>query len=124
MTMALLSEDFHNKMKIILSSPVYKTFTTDQTSRIERQTVSLTNNAEMAQDWSKKLTLHALVPPKLCGLPKTHKQDVPLRPTLHCISTPTYGLPKHFRGLVCPLVRESERTDIWIITTSIHPKIV
>jgi hypothetical protein len=75
--------------------------TKDKTSRTEGQMASLTNKAGIAQGLSKKLTLHALILPKLCGLPKTHKQDLPLRPTVNCIGKPMYGLPKYFTGLVC-----------------------
>jgi hypothetical protein len=62
MTVVLLSEDFHNRTKIILSGPVYRMLTTDKTSRMERQMASLTNKEGITQIPSEKLVLHALVP--------------------------------------------------------------
>jgi hypothetical protein len=38
------------------------------------------------------------------GLPKIHKEDVPLRPIVNCIASPTYDLAKYLAGLLNPLV--------------------
>jgi hypothetical protein len=51
-------------------------FTTDPTSRREKQMASLIQS-NAAQGWSKKLASHA---------PKIHKQDVSSRPTVLWIS--------------------------------------
>ena len=42
-------------------------------------------------------------PPKLYGLPKIHKSNVPLRPIVSCIESPTYQLAKHVTSLTTPL---------------------
>jgi len=42
-------------------------------------------------------------PPKLYGLPKIHKPQVPLRPIVSCIGSPTYQLLKHIAKLITPL---------------------
>ena len=46
-------------------------------------------------------------PPRLYGLPKIHKERVPLRPTVNNIGAPTYQLYKHLSGLLNPLTRET-----------------
>lgn len=43
-------------------------------------------------------------PPKLYGLPKVHKPNVPLRPIVSQIDSPTYDLAKHVASVLQPLV--------------------
>ena len=50
-----------------------------------------------------KLKPAASRPPKLYGTPKIHKPDVPLRPIVSCIGSPTYQLAKHVTSLIAPL---------------------
>jgi hypothetical protein len=73
-------------MQAILSNPIYRKLITDPSSMTERQMVSLIRKPNIAQNWSKKLTSHALVPPRLYVLPKIHRQDVSLQPIVNCIS--------------------------------------
>jgi hypothetical protein len=40
------------------------------------------------------------VPPRLNSLPKIHKTNVPLRPIVNCITSPTYLLAKYLAGLL------------------------
>jgi len=42
--------------------------------------------------------------PLFYGLPKVHKEGVPLRPIVSFCSSPTYALSKHLAGLLSPLV--------------------
>ena len=42
-------------------------------------------------------------PPRLCGLPKIHKQSVPLRPIVSCIGSPSYKLSKCIASIISPL---------------------
>lgn len=42
--------------------------------------------------------------PKLYGLPKVHKANVPLRPIVSQVDSPTYNLAKHVAGVLQPLV--------------------
>jgi hypothetical protein len=56
----------------------------------------------------KRLTPYASAPPRLYGLPKIHKEGVPLRLIVNCISSPTYALAKYLMGLPSPLVGQSD----------------
>ena len=40
--------------------------------------------------------------PEIDGLPKIHKPDVPLRPIISCIPSPTYQLSKHITSFISP----------------------
>ena len=46
--------------------------------------------------------------PRLYGLPKVHKQDVPLRPIVSFVSSPTYQLSKFLTSLLSPIVGLSD----------------
>ena len=45
--------------------------------------------------------------PLLYGLPKVHKPEVPLRPIVSFVHSPTYQLSKHLAKLLSPLVGNS-----------------
>ena len=50
--------------------------------------------------------------PRLCRLPKIHKLDVPLRPIVSAIGSPTYNLAKHLTELLWPYIGQME-TYVW-----------
>jgi hypothetical protein len=62
----------------------------------------------MPEEDAKRLTPHDSSPPRLYGLPKIHKMDVPLRPIVNCIGSPTYDLAKYLTDLLIPLVEQSD----------------
>jgi Reverse transcriptase (RNA-dependent DNA polymerase). len=93
-------------MRSILNSLVYRKLPTDPTNKIERNTIRLIKKS-IPEDTVKKLSPRGTVPPRRYGIPKAHKEDVPLRPIVNCISSPTYGLAKHLVGLLKPLVGNS-----------------
>ena len=37
------------------------------------------------------------------GLPKIHKKEVPLRPIVSCIQSPSYDLSKYIASIISPL---------------------
>ena len=41
---------------------------------------------------------------KLYGLPKIHKADVPMKPMVSCIGSPTYNLAKYITTLMSLLI--------------------
>ena len=46
-------------------------------------------------------------PPMIYGLPKIHKESIPLRPIVSCIGSPTYKLAKHIVSIITPLVGQT-----------------
>ena len=61
----------------------------------------------ISKDIGKRLKPVASKPPKLYGLPKIHKPQVPLRPIVSCIGSPTYHLTKYITSLIPPLVGQT-----------------
>ena len=47
-------------------------------------------------------------PPRIYGLPKIHKPEVPLRPIVSCIGAPSYQLSNHMASLISPLAGEAD----------------
>lgn len=45
--------------------------------------------------------------PRIYGLPKIHKPDVPLRPIASCIGSPSYLISKHIATLISPLTGQT-----------------
>jgi hypothetical protein len=79
----------------------------DPTNKIVRRTTSLIKKSDIPEEVTKKLIPHASAPPRLCGLRKIHKKDIPLRPIVNCIASPTYALAKYLAGLLSPFVGQS-----------------
>jgi hypothetical protein len=68
----------------------------------DRKTASLIGKSDIARDITKKLIPTALVPPRLFGLPKIHKENVLLRPAVNCTVSPTCLLVQHLARLGSP----------------------
>jgi hypothetical protein len=75
-TVILSSTDYKSKVRYLLDDPVYKRLTSDPTSKIEKRTASLIKRSDLPEEISKKLILHASIPPSLYRLPKIHKASL------------------------------------------------
>ena len=54
-----------------------------------------------------RLRCSVLQPPKLHGLPKLHKPNIPMRPIVSFCGSPTYQLSKYLTNVLKPLTDES-----------------
>lgn len=102
------STTYKDKVTNLLSDPSYRKLDKDPTSRIENRTRTLLKRSELPTDIVKSLIPRSSVPPRLYGLPKIHKTDVPLRPIVSAIGSPTYTLAKHLTTLLQPVVGTCE----------------
>jgi len=86
-----------NKQKIssLLQDPAYRKLTKDPTGSIERKTMALLKKSSLTEETCQQLGPAGSRPPRLYGLPKIHKEVVPLRPIVSNIGAPTYQLSKH-----------------------------
>ena len=64
--------------------------------------------------------------PLLYGLPKIHKPNVPLRPIVSFMQSPTYQLSKHLTRILSPLIGNTDSSVLNSVefSTFIHLKIV
>ncbi|KAJ4427431.1 hypothetical protein ANN_25053 [Periplaneta americana] len=61
-------------------------------------------NSSIPTEIQRTIKKSEALPPRLYGLPKIHKQDVPLRPIVNAIGSPTYALAKYLSNLLKPSV--------------------
>ena len=64
--------------------------TATQDNRLSHKLKGLEKNGEITSALYNKLRPTGSQPPRIYGLPKIHKPDVPLRPIVSCIGSPTY----------------------------------
>ena len=98
------SVDYDNKIKKLLSDPVFKTLARDPTQRIAKTTTKLIKAEGLPTDMEKKVIPRGSVSPRLYGLPKIYKLDTPLSPVVSAIGAQTYSLAHYLTGLFQPLI--------------------
>jgi hypothetical protein len=114
--MTLNEEHYATAKRMISASSTktYKELKRDPTANIERKICSKLSGFKKAGILSQ--TLHnclrpsATVCPKFYGLPKIHKPNVPLRPIVASIGSPTYALAKYLAEIL--------KTSCWKNRTS------
>ena len=104
-TVILDTDEYIQKMSILLSDQkTYKIVDKDPTTKILKNTSDLIKkHAKTLHLDIKSLVPSCVKPPKLYGLPKIHKKDVPFRPIVSQIDTPTYKLAQHVAKVLSPL---------------------
>ena len=97
-------------MKSLLNDSVYRKMKKDPTPATERKVLKEVRQQEglVPNELGRRLKPSASLPPKLYGLPKIHKPDVPLRPIVSSIGSPTYQLSKHITELIAPLTGQTD----------------
>jgi hypothetical protein len=97
---AMVLNTLHYKRKIaaLLEDKAYKKPKKGPTDSVERKTVLL-KRSRIAEEICQQIRPQGSRPSRLYGLPKTHKPDVPLRPIVSTIGSPSHRLAKHLAGL-------------------------
>lgn len=114
-TVLMEKNEYEEKMKNILSDTnTYKKLKKDPTAVLQRR------NNTLIQKWSNeyliglttvaKLKSHNAHPPQIYGLPKTHKDGVPLRPIVSFIQSPLYNLSKYLANVLKNIVGNTENS--------------
>ncbi|XP_064073285.1 uncharacterized protein LOC135193669 [Vanessa tameamea] len=124
--------DYDKKIRHLLSDVnTYRKVTYDPTARTNRATTTLIKTYRDAIGHEKTKYLlrpRNIQPPKLYGLPKIHKPNIPLRPIVSQIDSPTYELAKHVSKVLQPLagqtkshVKDSRRFVDILRSTTVDP---
>jgi hypothetical protein len=106
-TVILNTVEYNRKIGALLEDPAYRGLARDPTEAVELKTILLLKVASLAEEVCKRLRPAGSRPPRLYGLPKIHKESVPLRPIVSNIGAPTYQLAKFLAGILSPLVGRS-----------------
>lgn len=108
-TVIMDTVDYISKMRTLLNDSSYKHINTDPTTYLEKTTRSKIKQSPIDED----IQIH-LIPrekssrcPKLYGLPKVHKNDVPLRPIVSSIGSPTQHLAKYLASQLQPIANNA-----------------
>ncbi|XP_046406345.1 uncharacterized protein LOC124171246 [Ischnura elegans] len=86
-TVLMTRKDYNEKISQLLDDPAYQQLKSNPTTRIERQVKELIKRSSIPQETQRNLIPRAAKPPRLYGLPKIHKEGVPLRPIVSQIET-------------------------------------
>ena len=104
-------EEYISKAQALLDQPEYKSIPADPTTRYKNKLISILKSIK-AEGGINGVTYRRLYPtgassPKFYGLPKVHKQGMPLRPTVSSIGAVTYQTAKDLSKILKPLVGKS-----------------
>ena len=103
-TVVLNKEDYEKKVENILDGRDYEVVKTNPTPKLEKKLNDMLRELWVAGEINKtgydRLRATYSTTPQLYGLPKIHKPEVPLRPIVSSIGSPTYNLAKFLTHIV------------------------
>ena len=105
-------EDYTQKTEELLHQPNYKTLTSDPTTKHKNKLIALlkTIKAQGGMDdrLYKKLYPTGVSSPKFYGLPKVHKEGIPLRPIVSSVGSVSYETAKELSRILKHLVGKTK----------------
>ena len=107
-TVVMDKEQYDRKMKELLEQDDYRRIKKDPTLKLEKRIKEALNRIERQEDlptpFKKRLSPNYSVIPQIYGLPKIHKEEVPLRPIVSTIGLATYNVAKELSRILSPLI--------------------
>ena len=101
-------EDYVQKAKELLGQSTYRTISSDPTTKYKNKLVnflkSIKAEGEMDDTLYKRLYPTGAGSPKFYGLPKIHKEGIPLRPIVSSIGAVSYETSKELAKILKPLM--------------------
>ena len=111
-TVVMDQQAYDHKICSLLADDTYTKLSRDLTKRTEasfqQALKNLMDKGELHLNLYKQLRPGDCRPPYLYGMPKVHKEDVPLRPIVSTIGSPTYAIAKHLARLISPLAGQTK----------------
>ena len=107
-TVVLNTTEYHTKiMSLLRDNNTYESLKRDPTANYKKKVIDCLQTLEREGAIDRKL-YYKLYPgedtPCIYGLPKIHKEGVPLRPIVSSINSVTYNIAKHLATILAPLV--------------------
>ena len=111
-TVAINKTDYNNKMHTMLQDKsTYKILKRDPTSKFQQKNNEIVEKLHKDEIITLKekfnLIQRAATAPRIYGLPKIHKNNMPLRPICSSINSPSYSLCKYVVNILNNLTKES-----------------
>ena len=111
-TVVMDKTDYNDKMdSLVNDKQTYEVLKRDPTPALQRKlnnkllTLKKTDKIDFRR--YNRLRCSVPQPPKLYGLPKLHKPNIPMRPIVSFCGSPTYQLSKYLTNVLKPLTDES-----------------
>lgn len=111
-TVAMKRDDYDQRMEEMLNDMVtYRRLNKDPTTILEKKNNDLVENLFkkniITQQEKKRLVTKTAIAPRIYGLPKIHKEGLPLRPICSSMNAPAYGLCKYLATILQNLTKDS-----------------
>ena len=103
--------EYKKKAEELLQQPTYQPVSTDPASKYKNKLISMLRSIKaeggISEAVYKRLYPTGAGSPKFYGLPKIHKEGMPLRPIVSSIGAVTYSTSKELSRILKPLVGKS-----------------
>ncbi|XP_078372758.1 uncharacterized protein LOC144656411 [Oculina patagonica] len=114
------ADTYRTKISTLIENGPYQLLNKDPTDRLTRklskELLTLKRNGDLSEAVYNKIRPRHKQPPRIYGLPKIHKADIPLRPIVSCVNTFAYDLSAYLANILSPLTGNSDFT----VTNSAH----
>jgi hypothetical protein len=112
-TVVLNKSEYTTKMDTLVNDvSTYKSIKKDPTDKYRAQLVKILNQwrseETIPDNLCRFLKPTGGVPPRIYGLPKIHKANIPLRPIVSSLGSVTYNVAKYLARILSPLVGKTE----------------
>lgn len=116
-TVVMNRSEYHQKMSSLVNDEqTYKKLDRDPSQKLQRKLNNKLFTLHKANIFKRplysKLRCSVAQAPKLYGLPKIHKENIPMRPIVSFCSSPTYELSKYLANILKPLTDHSRHRVI------------
>ncbi|XP_078357458.1 uncharacterized protein LOC144642366 [Oculina patagonica] len=119
-SVVLDTDTYRTKMSTLIENGPYQLLNKDPTDRLTRKLteklLTLKRSGDLSEAVYNKIRPRHKQPPRIYGLPKIHKADVPLRPIVSCVNTFAYDLSAYLANILSPLTGNSD----FAVTNSAH----
>ena len=113
-SVVLDADTYHAKMSSLIDSGPYQLLNKDPTDRLTRKLseklLTLKRNGNISEAVYNKIRPRHKQPPRVYGLPKTHKANTPFRPIVSCVNTFAYDASAFLANILSPLTGNSDFT--------------
>ncbi|KAL9965123.1 hypothetical protein ACROYT_G028877 [Oculina patagonica] len=106
-SVVLDTDTYRTKMSTLIENGPYQLLNKDPTDRLTRKLteklLTLKRSGDLSEAVYNKIRPRHKQPPRIYGLPKIHKADVPLRPIVSCVNTFANDLSAYLANILSPL---------------------
>ncbi|XP_067614494.1 uncharacterized protein [Eurosta solidaginis] len=112
-TVAMEKSDYRSKMQSLLEDlSSYRRLRQDPTLKLQTKNNQLVDKLHklglITNNEKLKMSTHTALPPRIYGLPKVHKENMPLRPICSMLNAPSYNLCKYLTNILKNLTTKSK----------------